>query len=110
MSEYTEIQGFAVSDGTLADAIVNLVHFSALAELVEMRSLPDMVGPGQVVEFENVSGRPVYTWSSGEQILWNLVTSVAGRSEVNLSQVVSFFAPCPERPYIAAVLAAVWEA
>ena len=57
-----------------------------------------------VVEY---SADSAYRWSTGEVLLWDLLTSLAGRGRVNLADLANYFRGTDEWPLILSTIGAL---
>lgn len=94
---------FGIDDGPTARAIEELLRGSSLVNCTAVSRRPAMVGNGLVMEVH--ATRPIWTWSSGELVLWDFITSLAGDGSVNLRKLADHWRDQPQGSQISVAFA-----
>jgi hypothetical protein len=85
----TELPDVIVFDH-LPSEVRDLIEVTSIAGTVQFVDRSSMIGAaGIVTEIHPII--PPVAWSSGEQVLWAFVASLAGQGEVNLHQLINYY-------------------
>lgn len=74
----------------IPDAVHWLVQHSVLAGKVREMDRPSLI-PTMVTTEISSSGLPITAWSTGEQVMWGYLASLAGMGTTDLYEVANFF-------------------
>lgn len=101
MKESTTLQVMFPS-GTLAKAVRRLIEHSPIAGKVEFGEIDSMLHGARALM--TVTDVTPYFWSTGEELLWDFLTGVAGQGPCPLYEIVMRFRGTALAPWIGAVV------
>lgn len=91
----------AFDAGAVANAVIEVVKNSSIADKVDISHRESMVGKGQIMTLTDVS---MHRWSTSEIVLWRFLESLSGYGEVNLATLAQRFGNGHLAPYLAAAV------
>jgi hypothetical protein len=101
----TRTDAIALTEGYLTKVVDELIE-RCLPDKLIRSSREAMLGHYFIIEYTTDS-LPTYVWSTGERLLWDLLTSLAGRGAVNLSLLSSYYSGTDEWPLILKAIGAL---
>ena len=93
----------SLDSGRLADA-VDVVVEACLPGKTQRSSRMAMFGSRFVIAYDVNDDLPVECWSTGEQLVWDLILSVTGRGTADLASLAFYWRHTPEWTFILALL------
>lgn len=95
-------------DGRIRFVVQFLIEGSSLADKVSQDERPAMIGNTTVLELRPAA-LPFSAWSTGEQLLWQFIASLAGKQAVNLGDLANYFRGSPESHRMLAAFATAFD-
>jgi hypothetical protein len=91
-----------LDDGPLALTVLRLIETSPIEDKITVERRTSHLTGGKVVSLEDRTG---YVWSTGENMLWDFIASLAGQEKINLGETAAHFRPTDLAEWMAACLA-----